>query len=55
MVPVVYWSNMMSLHFIVLAHCMNSLQVVQKHYPNGSTILLLDAACLAEEWQIPIL
>ena len=63
MTPALYQINMLSWIFIMLAHWNNSLRVDMSLHSdtlfwfraNQSLIFLLNAACLAEKQQIPIL
>jgi hypothetical protein len=53
-----YYTNMLSWIFIVLAHWNNSPLVdmlLSRFQVNQSFLFLLNAACLAEKQQIPIL
>ena len=57
-----YWNDLLSLIFNVLAHKSNSLQEDVLFYPDTlfglrtdqSLLLLLTAACLAEKQHIPV-
>ena len=61
MMSALYYTNKLSLIYIVLAHCNNSPQLdkslhagtLSRFRANQSLLLLLSAACLPEKQQIP--
>jgi len=63
MMAALFWTNMLSWIFIVLAHWKNNLQVDMSLHSDTlfwfrakpSLLFLLNAVCLAEKQQIPIL